>query len=48
LPNSIGADGHIDGWAERIILGSQPLDGDHAPAAPDFGPDPTIDVRRKA
>jgi hypothetical protein len=48
LPNSIGDDGHINGWGERIILGSQPLDGDNAPAAPDFGPDPTIDVRRKA
>lgn len=48
LPNSIGDDGHIDGWRERIILGSQPLDSDSAPVAPDFGPDPTIDVRRKA
>jgi hypothetical protein len=48
LPDSIGDDGHIDGWRERIILGAQPLDGEIAPAAPDFGPDPTIDVRRKA
>lgn len=48
LPDSIGDDGHIDGWRERIILGSQPLDDDTATAAPDFGPDPTIDVRRKA
>jgi hypothetical protein len=48
LPNSIGEDGHINGWRDRIIIGSQLLDGDKAPAAPDFGPDPTIDVRRKA
>jgi len=48
LPNSIGDDGHINGWRERIILGAQPLDDEIAPAAPDFGPDPTIDVRRKA
>ena len=48
LPDSIGDDGHINGWRERIILGAQPLDDEIAPAAPDFGPDPTIDVRRKA
>ena len=48
LPDSISEDGHINGWRERIILGAQPLDGEIAPAAPDFGPDPTIDVRRKA
>jgi hypothetical protein len=48
LPDSIGDDGHIDGWRERIILGAQPLDDEIATPAPDFGPDPTIDVRRKA
>lgn len=48
LPNSIGDDGHIDGWRERILLGSRPLDDKIVPAAPDFGPDPTIDVRRRA
>ena len=48
LPDSIGEDGHIDGWRERIILGAQPFDDEIAPATPDFGPDPTIDVRRKA
>jgi hypothetical protein len=48
LPNSIGEDGHINGWRDRIILGSQQLDGDKAPVTPDFGPDPTIDIRRKA
>jgi hypothetical protein len=46
LPNSIGVDGHIDGWRERIILDAQPLD-DETPRVPDFGPDPTIDVRRR-
>jgi hypothetical protein len=48
LPDSIGDDGHINGWRERIILGAQPFDDEIAPAAPDFGPDPTIDVRRRA
>jgi hypothetical protein len=48
LPDSIGDDGHINGWRERIILGAQPLDDDIAQAAPDFGPDPTIDVRRRS
>lgn len=48
LPDSIGEDGHIDGWRERIILGAQPLDDESVPVVPDFGPDPTIDVRRKA
>ena len=48
LPDSIGDDGHIDGWRERIILGSRPLDDEIVPAAPDFGPDPTIDVRRRS
>ncbi len=48
LPDSIGEDGHIDGWRERIILGAQPLDDDIVPVVPDFGPDPTIDIRRKA
>ncbi|BDV36692.1 hypothetical protein [Methylocystis iwaonis] len=48
LPDSIGDDGHIDGWRERIILGALPLDGNIIPVAPDFGPDPIIDVRRRA
>jgi hypothetical protein len=48
LPDSIGDDGHINGWRERIILGAQPLDGEIDPPVPDFGPDPSIDVRRKA
>jgi hypothetical protein len=48
LPDSIGDDGHIDHWRERIILGAQPLDKDVLQIAPDFGPDPTIDVRRRA
>jgi hypothetical protein len=48
LPDSIGDDGHINGWRERIILGSRPLDAQIVPTTPDFGPDPTIDVRRRA
>ena len=48
LPDLIGDDGHINGWRERIILGAQPLDADVLPATPDFGPDPIIDIRRRA
>lgn len=48
LPDSIGDDGHIDGWRERIILGARPLDVEVMSVAPDFGPDPIIDVRRRA
>jgi hypothetical protein len=48
LPDSIGDDGHINGWRERILLGAQSLDKDILPVAPDFGPDPVIDVRRRA
>jgi hypothetical protein len=48
LPDSIGDDGHINGWRERILLAAQSLDKDILPVAPDFGPDPVIDVRRRA
>jgi hypothetical protein len=48
LPDSIGDDGLINGWRERIILGGEPLDRDVLTIAPDFGPDPVIDVRRRA
>lgn len=48
LPDSMSDDGHINGWRERIVLGGRPLDGDIIPSAPDFGPDPIIEVRRKA
>lgn len=50
LPISIGEDGHIDAWRERILLGSIPLDGDQAEAIPTRPPLPDIDVsiRRRA
>jgi hypothetical protein len=48
LPDSFGEDGKIDGWKERIILGAMPLDEDVPQPNPDFGPDPVIDVRRRA
>ena len=48
LPDSIDEDGRIDGWRVRIILDAQRLGDGHAQPAPDFGPDPTIDVRRRA
>jgi hypothetical protein len=50
LPISIGEDGHIDAWRERILLGSIPLDGDLVEAVPVPPPLPDIDVsvRRRA
>jgi hypothetical protein len=48
LPDSFGEDGKIDGWKERIILGSMPLDEDVPQPKPDFGPDLVIDVPRRA
>lgn len=50
LPISIGEDGHIDAWRERILLASIPLDGDLAEAVPAPPPLPDIDVsiRRRA
>ena len=50
LPISIGEDGRIDAWRERILLGSTPLDGDLAEAVPSppFLPEITIDVKRRA
>jgi hypothetical protein len=34
-PIAIGIDGRVDGWAERIILGSIPFDGDEVSLARD-------------
>jgi len=48
LPSSIGQDGHIDGWRERILLSSIPLDGDLVEIVSPTQPDITIDVRRRA
>ena len=41
-------DGHIDGWSERILLGSVPLDGDLVEVVPPTSPDITIDVKHRA
>lgn len=48
LPSSMGVDGRIDGWRERILLGSVPLDGDLVEVVPPASPDITIDVKRRA
>jgi hypothetical protein len=50
LPISIGEDGHIDAWRERILLSSIPLDGDLAEAVPTPPPLPDIriEVKRRA
>lgn len=47
-PSSIGKDGKITGWAERIILGSIPFDDELVEIYPPSGPDIEVDVRRKA
>jgi hypothetical protein len=49
LPYSMGTDGRIDGFIERIILPSLPIDPEWMVVAPpDFGPDIQIDVPRRA
>ncbi len=50
LPISIGEDGHIDAWRERILLGPIPLDGELAEAvpAPPSLPDIDVSIRRRA
>ena len=48
LPASMGHDGRIDAWKERIILPSTPLDPIESIDFPDFGPDLEVDVRRRA
>jgi hypothetical protein len=47
LPSSIAEDGHIDGWRERILLGSISFDADLVEIVPPPQPDITIDVRRR-
>jgi hypothetical protein len=51
LPTSMGTDGRVDGWQERIILGSIPTDPDTleltAPTPPNQ-PDINVDVKRRA
>lgn len=48
LPSSMGLDGRVDGWRERIILGSIPLDGDTIEITPPPQPDININVQRRA
>ena len=48
LPASMGYDGHIDAWKERIILPSIPLDPITVAGIPDFGPDLEVDIKRRA
>ncbi len=48
LPSSIADDGHINGWHERILLGSIPIDGDLQDIVPPSQADIDVDVRRRA
>jgi hypothetical protein len=48
LPVSIGDDGRIDGWRERIIVGSLSTGGADVEIVPPVTPDITVDVRRRA
>lgn len=47
-PSSMGKDGKITEWAERIILSTIPFEDDLVEIYPPSGPDIEIDVRRKA
>ncbi len=50
LPTSMGTDGRVDGWRERIILGAIPTDNEAleiTPPQPSM-PDITVDVKRRA
>jgi hypothetical protein len=48
LPASMGQDGFIVQWLERIILPVQTLDTVPPIAPPDFGPEITIEIQRRA
>lgn len=50
LPMSIGSDGRIDAWQERILLGSVPTDPDTINILPQSNdlPDISIDIKRRA
>jgi hypothetical protein len=48
LPSSIGKDGKITAWAERIILANIPFDDELVDIYPPSEPDIEIDIRRKA
>lgn len=47
-PVEIGVDGRINGWRERIMLPSIPLDPELATVVPPSQPDVDVQVRRKA
>ncbi len=48
LPVTMGNDGHVNAWRERIILPTIPLDPDFAVIPePDFGPDVEITIARR-
>jgi len=48
LPSSIGSGGRVDGWIERILLGTVPIDGDELEVVPPDLPDISVDVKRRA
>jgi len=48
LPFSIGSGGRIDGWQERILLGSVGLDPELKDIVPPPQPDITVEVKRRA
>ncbi len=51
LPTSMGTDGRVDGWQERIILGAIPTEPDMleiTPPSPPDQPDINVDVKRRA
>jgi hypothetical protein len=48
LPVTMGADGKVSAWKERILLPAIPLDGDRVEIAPPDQPDINIDVKRRA
>lgn len=50
-PVNMGEDGRVDGWSERIILGSVPFDEQFnvRPASPDTpSPDIVVEIKRRA
>lgn len=51
LPTSMGPDGRVDGWRERIILRAFPTDPEMLeviPLSPPDQPDISVDVKRRA
>jgi hypothetical protein len=50
-PVSMGEDGRVDAWSERIILGAVPFDDQVRvdPASPnDSSPDIVVEIKRRA